>query len=84
MAWKVQKDYLESEGHLVRSPRATIKQSYQDGLIEDGHTWMDALDKRNSTTHTYDEVLAEKLVNEIIQRFLPAFKQLYITLREKL
>lgn len=77
LAWKVLKDFLESQGYLVKSPRETIKQAFQIGIIEEGHDWMDALSKRNQTTHTYDEALAEKFVNEIIQKYVPMFKALY-------
>ncbi|MDT9755475.1 nucleotidyltransferase substrate binding protein [Heyndrickxia coagulans] len=77
LAWKVQKDYLEAQGYLVKSPRETIKQAFQFGLIEDGHVWMDALSKRNLSTHTYDEAFAEKFVEEIKHVYFPAFRSLY-------
>jgi nucleotidyltransferase substrate binding protein (TIGR01987 family) len=77
LAWKVMKDYLETEGFQVKSPRETIKQSYQIGLVEDGHVWIDALTNRNLTTHTYDEALAEKFVKNIKELYFPAFKSFY-------
>jgi nucleotidyltransferase substrate binding protein (TIGR01987 family) len=77
LAWKVLKDYLESQGYMVKSPRETIKQAFQIGLIEEGHPWMDALSKRNLTTHTYDDVFAKKFTSEIIVIYVPAFKSLY-------
>ncbi|MFK4998638.1 nucleotidyltransferase substrate binding protein [Bacillus sp. N9] len=51
--------FLESQGFIVKSPRETIKQAFQMEIIEDGHHWMDALSKRNLTTHTYDEEFAK-------------------------
>ncbi|OIJ12101.1 nucleotidyltransferase [Anaerobacillus alkalilacustris] len=83
LAWKVLKDYLEAQGYVVKSPRETIKQAYQIELINDGHVWLDALAKRNLTTHTYDDALAEKLVNEIKTEFLPELKKLYEKLLEE-
>ena len=83
LAWKVLKDYLESEGYMVKSPREAIKQAFQIGLIVDGHHWIDALSKRNVTTHTYDVVFAEKFVREIIQMYVPLFKSLYDRLLEE-
>ncbi|MBD8069883.1 nucleotidyltransferase substrate binding protein [Bacillus sp. PS06] len=77
LAWKVLKDYLESEGYLSKSPRESIKQAFQVELIEEGHLWMDALTKRNLTSHTYNQELAEKLVKEIQEQFLPLLKNLY-------
>ncbi len=77
LAWKVLKDYLEAQGFIVKSPRETIKQAFQMGIIEEGHIWMDALSKRNLTTHTYDEAFAEKFVKEIKELYFPIFKSLY-------
>ncbi|QQZ08981.1 nucleotidyltransferase substrate binding protein [Heyndrickxia vini] len=77
LAWKVLKDYLESQGYIVKSPRETLKQAFQIGLIEEGHNWIDALSKRNLTTHTYDEEFAKKFVREIVQVYVPIFKSLY-------
>lgn len=83
LAWKVLKDYLEAQGFIVKSPRETVKQAFQIGIIEEGHIWMDALSKRNLTTHTYDEAFAEKLVGEIKQLYFPIFKSLYDKLSEE-
>jgi nucleotidyltransferase substrate binding protein (TIGR01987 family) len=77
LAWKVLKDYLEAQGFLVKSPRETIKQAFQMGIIEEGHIWIDALSKRNLTTHTYDEAFANKFVKEIKEIYFPIFKSLY-------
>ncbi len=65
LAWKTMKDFLEDTGYDIRSPRETIQQAYQDGIIEDGHIWIDALQKRNLMAHTYDEnnaIEAEQLI----------------------
>jgi nucleotidyltransferase substrate binding protein (TIGR01987 family) len=77
LAWKVLKDYLEAEGYVVKSPRESIKQAFQSEIIEDGHIWMDALSKRNLTSHTCDQELAGKLVIEIQEQFLPILRSLY-------
>ena len=41
------------------------------GIIEDGHLWIEALSKRNLTTHTYDEAFAGKFVEGIKQAYFP-------------
>lgn len=83
LAWKVLKDYLEAEGYIVKSPRETIKQAFQIGLIEEGHTWIDVLSNRNLSTHTYDEAFAEKFVTNIQHVYFPMFKNLYDKLVEE-
>lgn len=84
LAWKVLKDYLESEGYMVKSPRETVKQAFQIGLIDNGHIWIDALSNRNLTTHIYDEELATKMTSEILNAYLPELDKLYNKLSEEL
>ena len=84
LAWKVLKDYLEAQEYLVKSPRETVKQACQIGLIDNGHVWMDALSNRNLTTHTYDEELANKMTNEIITMYLPELDKMYEKLSKEL
>lgn len=84
LAWKVLKDYLESQGYIVKSPRETIKQAFQIGLLDNGHVWIDALANRNLTIHTYDEKLADKMSKEIIELYFPELKKMYDRLLEEL
>lgn len=67
LAWKTAKDYLELQGFQVNSPRQTIQTALQAQLINDGHVWIDALEKRNLMAHTYDEAvtaLVERLIRD--------------------
>ncbi|GEN46404.1 nucleotidyltransferase substrate binding protein [Alkalibacillus haloalkaliphilus] len=84
LSWKVMKDYLEAEGYIVKSPRETIKQAYQNGIINDGHIWLEALNKRNLTTHTYDDDLALTLISEINKKYFPEIKWFYEKLKREL
>ena len=84
LAWKVLKDYLEAEGYIVKSPRETIKQAFQIQLINDGHIWMEALAVKNLATHTYDEKLVNKLINDIINIYFPELKLLHDKLEKEL
>ncbi|ABR46432.1 nucleotidyltransferase substrate binding protein, HI0074 family [Alkaliphilus metalliredigens QYMF] len=84
LSWKLMKDYLESQELSVKSPRETIKQAFQIGLIDDGHIWIDALSDRNLTVHTYDEKLARKMVDDIAKVYFPELKKLYHKLVKEL
>lgn len=84
LGWKVLKDYLEAQGYDVKTPRESIKQAFQIELIGEGHLWLEALSKRNLTSHTYDDQLAEKLVKEIKQEYIPILKSLYNKLKKEL
>ena len=83
LAWKVMKDYLEANGTEVNSPREAIKNAFQQGLIDNGHDWMDALTDRNLTVHTYDEATAMMIENKIVDVYFPLLAQLYGTLNHK-
>lgn len=83
LGWKTMKDYLESQGYMVKSPREAIKQGFQIGLIEEGHIWLEALSNRNLTSHTYDEDIAKKLVKEIKNTYVPILKSLFEKLEKE-
>ena len=58
LGWKTLKDYLENGGEEVATPRAAIQLAFRAGIIKDGHTWIDALQKRNFLAHSYNEQYA--------------------------
>ena len=76
LSWKTLKDYLYSEGITTKSPRETLKQAFQMDLIDDGDSWFDALEKRNITTHRYDEAFSKMLTQSIQNRYAAIFIQL--------
>lgn len=77
LAWKTMKDYLEMEGFDVKSPRTAIQTAFQINLIEDGHTWIDALEKRNLMSHTYDEEIVKEVEQLIRKNYYHIIKELY-------
>ncbi|HSM80272.1 MAG TPA: nucleotidyltransferase substrate binding protein [Nodosilinea sp.] len=83
LAWKVMKDYEEAEGILAKTPREAIKQGFQIGLISHGHGWMNALQDRNLTTHTYNEATAIAVEASIRNDYFPLLAELYHVLKAK-
>ena len=81
LSWKTMKDYLEAQGFLVKTPRETIKQAFQIELIGDGETWLQALEDRNLTTHTYDEETALQMERLIKETYFPVMKDFYDKLK---
>ena len=71
LGWKLLADYLKAEGYSPRSPRESIKTAFQAKLIEDGTTWLQALEDRNLTVHTYDEGTARRVETMIRERYFP-------------
>jgi nucleotidyltransferase substrate binding protein (TIGR01987 family) len=61
LAWKVMKDYLEYEGHQgITGSRSASRLAFSLGLVSDGQVWMDMIESRNRTVHTYDEKVLEQ------------------------
>lgn len=84
LSWKTLKDYLELEGYTCKTPRETLKQSFQVGLIMDGERWLDALDKRNLMSHAYDESRAKEALRLIKDEYESLISALYKNLKEKI
>jgi nucleotidyltransferase substrate binding protein (TIGR01987 family) len=83
LSWKVMKDYLESEGYIVKSPKQTLKQAFQIDLITEGELWIMALEDRNLTAHTYDEETREIIIKKIINDYFPLIEALYYRLKKE-
>ena len=77
LAWNVLKDYLEMEGiqGLVGS-RSTVREAFRRNLISDGEAWMDMIEKRNLSSHTYNQDVAENLTSAIHESYYRAFLEL--------
>jgi len=77
LAWNVLKDYLEDKGitGLIGSKDAT-RVAFQNGLIVQGEDWMKMIETRNKTSHTYNPHIAQTVVNDILERFYPAFESM--------
>jgi nucleotidyltransferase substrate binding protein (TIGR01987 family) len=84
LAWKTLKDYLESQKVNVVFPREVIKAAFHYGLINDGESWMDMLDKRNLLAHTYDEANFEMAIEMIKDSYFFAITQVYMELGKRL
>ncbi len=78
LAWKTLKDLLFYQGFNVKSPRETIRQAFEAGLLdeEDTETLLDALNKRNLLAHTYEEKVAEEAEHLIKEHYWPALRHL--------
>lgn len=69
LAWKTLQDLLDAKGYEVKGPKPVVRQAFQDGLILDGSAWIQMLDSRNETTHTYDEETALRVSENIKNKY---------------
>jgi len=84
LAWKTLKDYLKDAGYLIKSPRETIKQAFQNGYIENGHLWLKMLEKRNDLAHAYKEEIAAAALKLIQNDYFNAIQQVYTWLKTQI
>ncbi len=82
LAWNTMKDFLIYKGQAgdIYGSRDAIRRAFATGLITDGDGWMDMLQSRNKTSHTYNEETAEEIARAVLVRYYPLFMEL----REKL
>ncbi len=76
LAWKVLRLRLAREGIEALSPLQVFQEALQVGLIHDGNGWSGLQKKRNETSHTYDEVLADEVYTYVRDIGLPLFLSL--------
>ncbi|MEX0606044.1 MAG: nucleotidyltransferase substrate binding protein [Marinobacter sp.] len=70
LGWNLLRDFLRWQGNSgVTGPRDAIREAFSAGLIEDGERWMQMLQDRNRTSHTYNEETAEEILTNIFQNY---------------
>ncbi len=66
LAWKVLKDFLESRGVTnLYGSRDTTREAFRAGLLADGEVWMQMIESRNLTSHTYNESVATQIAEAV-------------------
>ena len=84
LAWNVMKDYAEYQGNNnVGGSRDATREALQMKIIESGEIWMDMIQSRNKTTHTYNESTANEIYGRIIEDYFPLFIAFKIKMEEK-
>jgi len=85
LAWKTLKDFLESKGFTkLYGSKDVSREAFKLGLLGDseqaGMLWLDMIEKRNLTSHTYNEATAKEIITAIQHDYFDAF----VALREHL
>lgn len=78
LGWKTMKDFLYEKGFDLHGSKDAMKQAFQEGFIKDGRMWMQAIDDRNITAHTYDSKVADDVLKKIRKDYFPLMKELYL------
>ena len=74
LAWNVMKDYYEYQGSsAIQGSRDAIRLAFSRGLIEDGNSWIAMIQSRSLTAHVYNEDIAAKIADVIINKYFDLF-----------
>ncbi len=79
--WKMLKCFLEERdpGLNIRFPGECYRIAFRKGFIENEPIWIEMIEKRNKTSHTYNELIAEA-----VYLSLPGFLNRYEGLLSRL
>jgi nucleotidyltransferase substrate binding protein (TIGR01987 family) len=76
LAWKNIQARLFVVGIEVKSPREAFKIASIQGWVDDEQLWIDMIEDRNRTSHTYKAELASEMYRRL-RDYLPALEALY-------
>lgn len=80
LAWKSIRRFAAIEGLDTPSPRQAVRTAARLGWIEDVSLWLEMLDDRNRSSHTYNEATAESIYVHL-PAYATAMEQLIERLR---
>lgn len=82
LSWKLLQNVNASNGLTDYGPKNSIRSAAQLGLIDDPDAWIDALNKRNLTVHTYLEKIADEVYIKA-KEFIPLLEKLLSKLKKQ-
>lgn len=82
LCWKTSKKVLFSNGIEIDTPKNVVREMGQLNWISNPEAWIDYIDKRNETSHMYNEDVAIKIFS-VINNFIIDAELLIHTLETK-
>ena len=77
LAWNAIKDYYEFQGVTdIQGSRDAIRLAFRRGLITQGESWMNMIESRIKTSHTYNEEIAREISEAIFRIYFDLFVEL--------
>jgi nucleotidyltransferase substrate binding protein (TIGR01987 family) len=74
--WKFLKALLDFQGHeVVASPREVIRTAKSAGVIQSDDVWIELIEDRNMTSHTYDDKKAVEIYDRIRDKYAKMFRE---------
>jgi nucleotidyltransferase substrate binding protein (TIGR01987 family) len=80
LAWKTLKDFLSHYNTIkLYGSKDTTREAFKTDLITDGETWMEMVESRNLSSHTYNEDTTKKISSRILTKYSNEFSNLLKT-----
>ncbi|MDH2997433.1 nucleotidyltransferase [Pasteurellaceae bacterium LFhippo2] len=74
LAWKLMQDFLAYQGETeLYGSKSATRLAFNRGLIISGDVWLEMVNSRNLTVHTYDEQMITSEFEKIVKLYLPLF-----------
>lgn len=84
LSWNLIKDYLEYDGvDNISGSRDAIRKAYSNGIIQDAQEWLNMINDRNLSSHTYNQSVALELSVKIVEKYYFLFKELLETMENR-
>lgn len=82
LAWKLMRDFLTYEGIVgIIGSRTATREAFNKGIITNGQGWMDMLESRNLTVHTYNKDILTDEFEKIVQIYFPLMKEFLVKMK---
>jgi nucleotidyltransferase substrate binding protein (TIGR01987 family) len=77
LAWNLMKDYCEYlNGIFLKGSRDANNEAYKLQIIDDAHIWLEMLNSRLLTSHTYNENTITEIIDKTIHNYIFPFEML--------
>ncbi len=76
------KDYFAYQGNPnITGSRDAVREAFSKGLILAGEHWMEMVQSRNQTIHTYNQKVADEIAEKITTVYFKLFEIFLIKMR---
>jgi len=83
LAWNTMKDFYEEQGETaIQGSKDAIRMAFNRGLIKSGQAWMNMVQSRIKSSHTYNEETADEIADEIVNSYYKLFLHFQKTMEE--
>lgn len=77
LAWKTLADFLKNKGNAeIYGSKDASREAFSLGIIEQGNIWMDMINSRNLSSHTYNKETTQQIVASIRNDYYKCFVSL--------